>query len=618
LAKPHEVVWALTQVASATEDHDDAHRLAIDAEVLARTLPNNAQVVALINLAAAFGKLNATDHALEVSADARALTYELPISVQTRALSRLVSAIASFAHPDNEDLLDFARRVLTEAEEAAGHVPSGWDGVRTRDEFIAAMAAMGEFEKAETQARSLSRPQETLSAFGKLVVALAESGDRANASRLASSAEQLMATIDDPEVQVRAVVDMAAAVGEAGDYDHARRLAGEAERIVLARIPNALKRFRAATSVVTTLVKIGDIDAARHQAQSVVEHTARELLTAWDHEYEVSVILAKLIPSLVGAGATDDDIASAESVVCSLPNPEHRRDALVGLTEALAAAGHNDHARRLAIEIENGARAFDASVYRIDDHIRLVEVLVLAGERRHGLLLADYLAEAIDHMLDDDVRAEMHDRLDRALADGDAHTAAEYAVDDAMSLFEMAVRQMDDDQRAALAKKLEIEREVSAFITAGNHSRAIELAQSASEPENRAKLLVQIAIGAARSDLLDDARWILAEAEVIAQNITHTETRYRILKELAAGFAQTGDLARAELIAGTIGDRWERATTLGRIAAARGIASHDAKRLLARAWLIGPWRSVFTAAGTVAIDILRAIADDAMENPLPM
>jgi ATP/maltotriose-dependent transcriptional regulator MalT len=232
-------------------------------EELARAIPDaDTRAEALAGLAVVLGSLN-SPAALERAME---LTREIPNPAsRLQALTGLAQRLATAGD------LAGAGVLAREAEQLARRSPDMW---RTQAviRLVAALVDNGDTAQAlyvagfaERSARGIRDAGWRVQACAELVGLIAAAGDRPRALRLATAVED--DARDTPD-EVQALTQLVGPIAGAGDRHRALRLAADVERLALA-IPSSERRAQVLGQLASVLITIGDPIWALRVAQRI-------------------------------------------------------------------------------------------------------------------------------------------------------------------------------------------------------------------------------------------------------------------------------------------------------------------------------------------------------------
>ncbi|HVV09550.1 hypothetical protein [Amycolatopsis sp.] len=464
--------------------------------------------------------------------------------------------------------------------------------------LVEAAVKTGDLVAAEKFARSMDDPYERVKALTSCVKARVRAG--ADAAALAAEVETLATSVDSPR-RDWALAKAAEAMAVTGKLEEAENLArslktsgdrisaltavaavepgallAELETLVRA-MPRSLDQFARASDLIEVLTAAGQPDRAEAVARSIREPNSQ----------------AQLLEKLVRFAGRDP--ARAEALVRSVGEPYHRSRMLAGLVREVARSGGIARAEALATEAEALARAETGPSWRTPDLVALARAVAATG---------------------DAVRAEAVAR--RIPAPGIQATilAAPAGAETPVS------RHKPPDEIARVRQ----------IADAGDLEGAKALIWSTVDPEDRDVALQMVVRSAAEAGDIDgggeivrlirdphtlsEAELALVEALANAGDLERAEAlsaslvfpEYRARAALALVKALVGnDIARAETLARSIGQKERRVEALAVVAAA-GETRH-ARRILADALREGHWTELLTAFEP---EIVLALADEVL------
>ena len=320
---------------------------------------------------------------------------------------------------------------------------------------------LGQPDRAESLACTITDPVKRASALAGVVAALAAAGQ-------GERAEHLVRTITDPEWQTpewqaSALAGIAAALAAAGQEERAVRLAGEAEQLART-ITN--RDFRAATVAKTAaaLAIAGQRERAEQLARTIHDSSKQASALA-----EIVRALAGVVAELAVAGQEERAVrlaGEAETVARDITDPDEQASALAHAAAALAAAGQEERAEQLA-------RTITDSYWQASALAGIAAALAAGGPRERTVRLA--------------VEAE---QLARTITDPYWQVSA---------LATVAVR----------------------LAAAGQGERAERLARTITDSDSQAWALAGIAAALAAAGQEEQAVRLAVEAETVARDIDH-------------------------------------------------------------------------------------------------
>ncbi|WP_143031648.1 P-loop domain-containing protein [Actinacidiphila guanduensis] len=225
---------------------------------------------------------------------------------------RLPAVWAALGQPNRAEAL---ARTLTDAYQQAGALTG----------LVRVVAGVGDHERAEQIARTLTNPAQRAEALTGLVRVVAGVGDHQRAAELATEAEQIARTITHPYQQSRALTGLAQVVAGAGDHERAVGLAAEAEQMARA-ITDPDQQAWALSELVRVVAEAGDHEQAEQMARAITNPA---------QQAEALTELAQVV-----AGA--DNHQRAEEIARTLTNPDQQAHALtrVASVVGLPRASH--------------------------------------------------------------------------------------------------------------------------------------------------------------------------------------------------------------------------------------------------------------------------------------
>ncbi|MEU0558626.1 hypothetical protein [Dactylosporangium sp. NPDC006015] len=496
----------------------------------------------------------------------------------------------------------------------------------------AVWVTLGQPDRAEALAQSITSRDARVKALTGLVTAAASVGDHGRANALAAQAEQIARSITSPSSRANALIDLAGAVS-ASDHSLARVLAAQAESAARS-ITDLDQRERALIDLAAVVTASGDYDASEQIADAI--GTSQEQ--------------ARVLSDLAIAVAATGDHARAERIARSFTEPHCLARALTALVAAAAAAGRHDKAGALATEAELIVRSL-IWYSRGRALFELATALDVAGDhnRAQGMASeAERIARSgadslfgpatLTNLATAATAAGDHDRARRLALQAEQNTLSPTrdpgqqarALTSLIAVFSAAG---DRDKAMALASRAEqlagsiidadkrsraLHGLATAVTAAGDHERAAEIARSLADQEAQAQALTDLATAIAAAGDLDRAKALAIEAEQNVRSIAGEKDRkVHVSTEVATALAVIGDHDRAEEIARSLAGSYWRAAALTDVAKAVA-TSGDIKRAekIARA-IAGssPRAEALTAVVIAAGDhdrarkIARSIAD---------
>ncbi|MGH3843251.1 MAG: hypothetical protein ACRDS0_17665 [Pseudonocardiaceae bacterium] len=326
ITDPNRQAQALAELINAVAaagDPDRAHRLADQAEAIARSLassdlqaraPDEPNLQARVLAALVKGVAAAGD---PDRAEAIAHSITNP-ETQARVLAALVKGVAAAGDPDR-------------AEAIAHSITNPETQARVLAELVKSVAAAGDPDRAEAIARSITIPYRQGRVLAALVKGVAAAGDPDRAHRLADQAEAIARSITIPYQQGRVLAELVKGVAAASDLDRAEAIADS--------IADSYWQVRLLAELINAVAAAGDLDRAHRladQAEAIARSITSPDLQAW--------ALAELVNAVAAAGDPD----RAEAIARSITNPETQARVLAELVKGVAAAGDLDRAEAIA------------------------------------------------------------------------------------------------------------------------------------------------------------------------------------------------------------------------------------------------------------------------------
>jgi hypothetical protein len=373
-------------------------------------------------------------------------------------------------------------------------------------DLAALWVRLGQNQRGEALARSLTRPYDQVRALTAVATALAEAGQPDRALSLAADAEQAARSITRPYYQAWALTDVATALAKAGQWDRAEQTAHS--------ITQVYDQAKALTAVATALAKAGQPDRA---------------LTL---------------------------LADAEQTARSASGPDDQARALTDVAEAIAKAGQPEYALTLLADAEQAARSItnsDDQKYQAWALTDVAEALAKAGQPDRAVTLAADVEQAARSITDSDDRAWALTTAATALAEAGQPDRAEQAA--------RSITDSGDQARVLTAV-------ATALAEAGQWDRAEQAARSISDSDDQARALTAVATALAKAGQPDRALTLLADAEQTARSIDHTGSQASVLGNVARALAEAGQWDRAEHAAHSITRPYYQAWVLTDVATA--------------------------------------------------
>ena len=372
-------------------------------------------------------------------------------------------------------------------------------------ELPALWVRLGQSERGEALARSVSEPYDRARALGAAIEAFAEV-DRDHVRFLAAETEQAARNIGDLDARNHAFTCAARALAGV-DRTRALSLTGEAERA--AHSLDETDQDWALTRVAEMLAHLGHFDRAEQVGHGITDPHAR----AWAMA-QVTKVLAEADGNRALAL-----VAEAEEVTRDIIEPAAQAEALCELAKAVADVDQ-DRATSLVTEAENAAYEEDAvygSIEPVPTGVwnQIVEALAKVGQWNRAEQTARSIAEARP-------RADALTNLAIAIAQVDRERASSLAAEAEQTARSIAGSLVPHQVLGALAE---------ALASAGQWDRADWIARTISD-DFRAHDRV---LGVLAESLASAGYW--DRAEETARSITQANARVRALGSLADSLA---------------------------------------------------------------------------------
>ncbi|MEU1536298.1 hypothetical protein [Streptomyces fagopyri] len=452
------------------------------------------------------------------------------------------------------------------------------------DNLPAAWAALGETNRAEALARSLTDPAERSTALIKLIETAAAADDLHRARRLVGEAEKAARGVPDPSEQawgalhvshpfqqVWALAKVARAAATSGDRPRAGQLFEEVE--VRARsIPDSSGRL---AEVARVAAAAGDVSRARRLIEEVEEY-ARSVPGSSGRE-EMLAEVARVAAAAGDVSRARRLIEEVEEYARSVPGSSGREEMLAEVARVAAAAGDVSRARRLIEEVEEYARSVPDLSGREEMLAEVARVAAAAGDVSRARRLIEEVEEYARSVPDLSGREEMLAEVARVAAAAGDVSRASRLIEEANVRIRAIVDQTDalrtlaEEAEAALGDQQEgdaqrdrqlvgaladsnlweemrvwVAREALAF---GDLHGAEEMARAVPDIDRRARLLIEVAGAAAAAGDLHRARLLVEEVEECPPTGSAMPGRAWILAEMARTAAAFGDASRARRLA---------------------------------------------------------------------
>jgi hypothetical protein len=634
------------------------------AEALARSIGHHHQAQALAGVAGAVAAAGDCVQALALADQAEDLAQSIQSSYyQAEVLAGVAGAVA--AAGDRGRALVLADQAEAWAQSNSDRV-GGADVIGRVQALVAvagAVAAAGDLARAQNIAQSIFHPDWQARALAGVAWAVAAAGDHDQALALADQAETLAQSINTPEWRAQALAGVAGAVAAAGDHAQALALADQAETAARSTTIWLPHQAQALAAVARAVAAAGDHDRAEalaDQAEIIVRPIAPL--------YTVETVAA-VAGAVAAAGDHDRALAladRAETVAESITDRRRQANVLAAVAGAVAAAGDHDRALALADQAETAAQSIKESwgsqqIQRAEALAAVARAVAGAGDYARAETVAQSIPEpyrkaeslaavagAVAAAGDHDRALALADQAERSIPGPWSATVPyqrEWMLTDLISQarYETGQRAQvmaavagavaaagDHDRALAIAESINTSEWIAESLTAsaeaaaaaGDHDRADILAfqaeaaaRSTNQPLYQAQALAALAGAVAAVGDHDRALALVDQAETLAQSITQSG-QVQVLAAVAGAVAAAGDHDRAEVLADqaeTLARSSQDAYTLAVLA--EGSAPARGRRLVAEAFRLGRWTTSLNALSHVQPDALAAVADEVLGIP---
>jgi hypothetical protein len=516
-------------------------------EALARGITDSsAQAYALSAVAEGLAKAGQWDRAEQT---ARSITS---LALRAEALTQVAQALAEVNR-------DRAVALATEAEQIAHritdpdlHVDAQALRQAVRTVVAKALAAVGEWDRAEQIARSITRLNYRAEGLSGVAQALAEV-DHDRAVALATDAEQTISSITDPGSHGQTLRAVAEALATVGQRDRAVALATEAEQIAHRNTDPEAQAWRLQT-VVQILAIVGQWDRAEQIARSIANLALRaEALT------QVAEALAEVNHDRAIALATE-----AEQTAHRITDPSVRARTQSAVVQALGEIDR-DRAVALATEAEQTTRSITSLALRAGTLTAISQVLAGVDYDR-AVALATDAERATRNVTNPTAHAEALTAVVQALAEVNQDRAVALATDAKQIAHSITGLDLGIHTHAV---RVEVAKALAAV---GEWDRAEQIARSIASPSHRVWTLMDLAQALAEVDH-DRAVALATDAEQTARSITDLKAQAEALRTVVEALAVTRQWDHAEQIARSITDPFSQASALTTVA--KGLAKAE-------------------------------------------
>ena len=439
-------------------------------------------------------------------------------------------------------------------------------------------AALGDINRAETLARSITDPRWQVAALAELAVHVSKAGLLDRGRAIIGEAEAVAHSITSATDKISAFTNLVRhSIGS--DADHGRELIEEAETVAQS-FPRPTDRDFATVSLADLLIEVGDLSHAETLIRAITEprrqawplaNLGLAMLRTGDvarareraeeaeararisnHDAEALAVLA-----VFAAEAGDPDrgrTLTEEAAVLTLSTTSQKALMLAMLAGVVADSGDLDRARELAEEAENLTRSLVEPYDHTGAVIELANVVIEIGDLPWAETLIRSTTEPERQAWS---LAELGLAMVKA---GDVARARELA-EEAETL---AYSDPDLHEQA-----MNLARLATVVADAGEPGRARELtgkaealARSITDPEPRAETLADLARIAVEAGDPHRARSLAEEAETALWSVVIPDHQGWIRSDLVGVMTQIGDLGRATALARSIADPYEQAHAL--------------------------------------------------------
>jgi len=337
MTEPFKRAWGLAAAVAAlvtVGEHDRAEILAAEAAKAARNTGAVTQAEVLAELANASACAGDHGRAKTLAVEADVIAHR--ISEPYQRSGTLAAVAIAYASAEGHSR---AKELAAEAERVARAITNPNQQPGPMDVVVEAIAASGEYQRAEAVARGIADPYLRIEALVEVAAALTAAGERDRAEALASEAERIARHLTDPDDHAKGHAAVATALAVILEYRWAEETAFQ--------ITEPYWHVNALAAVAEALAAAGGQDRAQALAVDA-EITARGM----PEPYWQVRALADVVKALAAAGMQERAVALADEAIAIArgADPDNQVSLLVALTEALAAAGEHGIARDLADE----------------------------------------------------------------------------------------------------------------------------------------------------------------------------------------------------------------------------------------------------------------------------
>ncbi|MFC3992989.1 hypothetical protein, partial [Actinoplanes siamensis] len=349
------------------------------------------------------------------------------------------------------------------------------------------------------------------------------------------------------------------------------------------------------------------------------EALARSMITRYGRVQALAAVARAL------AAAGDQDGArrlaeQAETMARSTTILYQQTETLTAVAEALAAAGYHDRAQALA-------RSITTPYHQVQALAAASRVIVAAGDHDGGRRLAEQAETVARSVTDPDRQAEALAAAAEAIAvagDQDesrrlaeqAETVARSVTDpdrQAWALLAVAravIAAGDHDRAETVARSIKdcyqqaqaLIAVAETLVAAGDHDRAETVARSITDSYQQARALAAVVGALVAAGDQDGARRLAEQAEIMTRWLTDSYWQAQALAAAAWAFAVAGEYDRAETVARSIKEWYQQAQALTAVAGVLAIASeYDQAERVARSIAVPYQQAEALAAAAKAL-----------------
>lgn len=430
---------------------------------------------------------------------------------------------------------------------------------RSLVELVRALTASGHFRDAENIARSIADTGRRAEAVNLVLNALGRKGD-------SETATTLLPLIVPPGEQVKGFTAAAEAAARAGKTAQALGFIAQAEA-GLPSITQPRRRGEALAVLAHAAALTGDSGKARLLVGEA-EDTAQTIGEAGG-QTSVLTAVVRAVSEIDGRASASHSLDRAVATARSISSPESRVRALTKLVRAAIAIDEASRAQNLADEAERLIRVIERPARQAGAWAALLRAAAPVKSERTPQLLreAEEAARSVSDVAHRAAALAVLSRTAKMVAEVDIAqrltSEAEHLTRSVVDPEQQARRLACLAKAAAAAGKLEQAEQIAQSITSsryqaealttvaravaasGNLAHAKGIAQSAGDLDQQSGILAALAKDAARSLNID-------RSEDIVASITSVAQKEEALVELAVAYCQTGDPGRAGEIAASV------------------------------------------------------------------